>query len=473
MRVAIYARVSTDSDDQTHALHQQLERLRHAAGVDDEISEFIDVASGSRDDRRQLQRLLKACRSGQIDKVLCTRLDRMSRSMAHGAELLTYFSADDTPSLVALDDALDLGTVGGRLVARMLINLAQAETERLSERVLHGNASTRKAGRPFGPHAPYGYRWNADRTNYELDPETAPAARQLVQHFIATGEVRGTLRLAQTLPHCKFKSTTGLHMWLMNPTLMGCRCYGRTVVVRQADGTLKRKQRAIGDFETVIPHAHEPLISADDHQKVCSQFNSHRNRSRAKLQSRFAQELTGLVICGHCGRRMSYHYAKGVVHQSMRCIHPLCPAERTNRIRCDLVQKAILNALYANRDGLLVVEMASELLCNQPQPKAEKLQAEIRWLESREDPDLAEAIAHKQQRLAALWQDVLTTSEMQAKAIQSQQAMETDRFWEALQDTPERRRQLFTDYVERVVVTDRAISAVELRRGIPQVHHMG
>lgn len=467
MRVAIYARVSTDSDDQTHALQQQLERLRHAIASGDQVFEFIDVASGTRDDRPQLQRLLKACRSGLIDKVLVTRLDRMSRSMAHGAELLTYFSAEDTPSLVAMDDALDLGTVGGRLVARMLINLAQAETERLSERVLHGTAQKRKAGKPFGPFPPYGYRWNSDQSNYELDPETAPHARRLVEHFIATGEVRGTLRLAQTMPRCSFRSTTGLHMWLMNPSLIGSRCYGKTELVRQADGTLKRKQRQIGDFETVISGAHEPLITQEQHRKIRNQFQSHKDRSRSKLQRGFAQELTGLVICGNCGRRMSYHYAKRVVYQSMRCIHPLCPSEKVNRIRCDAAKAAILQALYEQRDGLLVLEMTSELLDSQPQPKAKKLQAEIQELEAKDDPDLAEAIAVKQQRLAALFQDALTTSAMQAKALQKQRAMDMEKFWEMLQDTPERRRLLFTDYVERVVVRDRVISEVRLRRGIP------
>ena len=125
MRTALYARVSTASDEQELALQQQLGRLREAAKADT-ATEFIDIASGSRDDRAQLERLIKACRAGQIDRVIVTRLDRMSRSMAHGAELLEFFSAEDTPNLIALDDGLDLSTVGGRFVARMLINLGQA-----------------------------------------------------------------------------------------------------------------------------------------------------------------------------------------------------------------------------------------------------------------------------------------------------------------------------------------------------------
>lgn len=472
MRVAIYARVSSDSEDQAHALVQQLERLRHAIGLEDQATEFIDVASGTKDDRPQLQRMLKACRAGHIDKVLVTRLDRMSRSMAHGAELLSYFAAEDTPSLVAMDDSLDLSTVGGRLVARMLINLAQAETERLSERVRHGHAYTRKVGKPFGPTAPYGYRFNADRSNYELNPKTAPAARQLVEHFIKTGEVRGTVRLAQTMPDCQLKSPPSLHYWLLNPSLYGCRCYGHTYVERSEDGRLKRHQRPAGEFETVIPGAHPPLISEAEHQQIKARFAAHRNRLRSELHPRYVHELTGLVVCGHCGHRMSTHYASKAVWNAMRCARPICPSKPVNRIRCSVVTEAILKALYEQRDGVLVVEMAAELLQAHAQPKAEQIKQEIRELEARKDPDLSEVIRRKQERLAAIWQDLLTTSEMQAQAIRSQQAMEMERFWEMLQETPAQRRRLFTDYVERVVVTNRAISEVQLRRGIPSVPKM-
>ena len=112
MAVAIYARVSSASEEQAHAMEQQLERLRKAA-QGELCREFIDVASGGRDDRPQLEALMEACRAGEIERVIVTRLDRMSRSFVHGADLLSYFSGNDSPNLQALDDTLRAAVLWG------------------------------------------------------------------------------------------------------------------------------------------------------------------------------------------------------------------------------------------------------------------------------------------------------------------------------------------------------------------------
>ena len=143
----------TGSEEQQQALEQQDERLTQAAiaNGDDDPRRFTDVESGKRDDRQALTDLLAACRNGDVDVVIVTRLDRLSRSSAHGAELLRYFGLDSSPNLIALDDSLDLSTPGGRFMARLLISWAEAESDRLAERTRHGHAYRRKLNKPFGP----------------------------------------------------------------------------------------------------------------------------------------------------------------------------------------------------------------------------------------------------------------------------------------------------------------------------------
>ena len=145
MTVAAYARVSSGSDEQANALEQQRARLEAAATAHGATapSWYVDIGSGSKDDRPELQRLLSDARAGRIATVLVTRLDRLSRSSSHGAELLRFFQQDNTPNLIALDDSLDLSTPGGRFMARLLISCAEAESDRLAERVRHGAAYRR------------------------------------------------------------------------------------------------------------------------------------------------------------------------------------------------------------------------------------------------------------------------------------------------------------------------------------------
>lgn len=462
MRIGLYARVSTGSDEQEAALEQQLDRLRAAAAGHDTV-EFIDVASGTKDDRQQLKALMTACRVGQLDRVICTRLDRLSRSMAHGAELLNYFSAEDTPSLLALDDALDLDTIGGRLVARMLINLGQAESERLSERVRHGRAYQRKTMVPLGPKAPYGYRFNATRTNYELDPETAESARWLVQQFLKDGLLRPLLRQAKELPGCPWTSVPGMRSWLMNPTLAGYRVYGHDEIYRDQDGRVKKRRLKAGVYKQVIADAHEPLITAVDHAKVQALILEHMDRKSSGLLKGYVRELTKLVTCSHCGRHMSYqhHVRLGPIY--LRCSYFPCASEKRNRIKVQTVKDAIWAKLKQHKERLLAYAVVQSGLMAGQLDEAMQLEREIRELEDRRDPDLSDAILRKRMKLENALQMQGHRLDVELKAGDIRKALDDPAYWQLMENNPEATRRMFTDWVKQVLVRDRAVEAVVLK----------
>jgi DNA invertase Pin-like site-specific DNA recombinase len=460
MRVALYARVSTGSEEQEQALTQQLDRLR-AAAAGHEVTEYIDVMSGTRNDRPRLVAMLAACKRGEVDRVICTRLDRLSRSMAHGAQLLSYFSADDTPSLLALDDSLDLATVGGRLVARMLISLGQAETERLSERVNHGRAFQRRQLIPLG-RPPYGYRFTADRKNYELDPETAEDARRLMTLFLEGGQISATLRAAQAMPSCRLTSMAGLRSWLVNPTLIGCRVYGQDDKYRDSEGRLKKRRKKPGDYSEVVPGAHEPLITPLQQAQAVALLAEHANRKRSGLLPGYVLELTKLVHCAHCGRVMGYqhHVRLGPIY--LRCTYFTCSAKPKNRIKVQPVKDAIWARLRQAREQLLAVEVGHGLSVERL-VEAQRLERQIRELRAMADPELQAAIDRKLQRLDVLLQEQARNEEMEHTPEEIRQALSDERYWELAQNDPQLTRRMFTDYVERVLVHDRAVETVVLR----------
>ena len=75
-RAALYARVSTDDKGQDP--ETQLRQLREYAGRRgfEVAGEFVDFASGTRNDRPSYKRLLEAVRKRQVDVVLVWRYDR-------------------------------------------------------------------------------------------------------------------------------------------------------------------------------------------------------------------------------------------------------------------------------------------------------------------------------------------------------------------------------------------------------------
>ncbi len=148
MRVALYARVSTD--DQTVA--PQLDALREyarARGLE-VVAEHIDEGVSGRKDRRPaLDKLLADARRRRFDAVAVVKLDRLGRSLHHLLTLLGEFEALGV-DLIAVDDGLDTTTPVGRLFYQIRGAFAEYETELIRERTRAGLQAAKKRGKRLG-----------------------------------------------------------------------------------------------------------------------------------------------------------------------------------------------------------------------------------------------------------------------------------------------------------------------------------
>src|SRR5687767_9505506 len=134
-----YARVSTT--DQTVALQQD---ALTAAGCH---HTFTDTASGSRTDRPGLTEALSYVRPG--DTLVVWRLDRLGRSLAHLIETVKKLQERGV-HFRSLQEQLDTGTSGGKLVFHVFGALAEFERDLIRERTMAGLAAARARGRLFG-----------------------------------------------------------------------------------------------------------------------------------------------------------------------------------------------------------------------------------------------------------------------------------------------------------------------------------
>jgi DNA invertase Pin-like site-specific DNA recombinase len=355
LTVAAYARVSSGSDEQANALEQQRARLEAAATAHGATAPtwYVDIASGSKDDRPELQRLLSDARAGRISTVLVTRLDRLSRSSSHGAELLRFFQQDNTPNLIALDDSLDLSTPGGRFMARLLISWAEAESDRLAERVRHGAAYRRSKLAPLGRQAPYGYRFTADRNSIEPDPERWTAAKAIAEHFLEHANLSGTITYARDAHGVVWGSNYSLRRWLVNPALTGCRCYGQSTYTIGEDGKRKRIDNPPGAYREVHPDQHPALITREQHAYAMSVFHANALAERRSLLPGRVRICTGLVTCEHCGHNLvSRAVMTKQPYIQLRCQHPGCSVKTSNAIREETVVMAFQAAVMVCAEAL-------------------------------------------------------------------------------------------------------------------------
>lgn len=134
-----YARISTT--DQTFALQQD---ALTAAGC---TKIFTDTASGSRTDRPGLAEALSFARPG--DTVVVWRLDRLGRSLAHLIDTVRDMQQRGV-HFRSVQEQLDTGTSGGKLVFHVFGALAEFERDLIRERTMAGLAAARARGRQGG-----------------------------------------------------------------------------------------------------------------------------------------------------------------------------------------------------------------------------------------------------------------------------------------------------------------------------------
>jgi DNA invertase Pin-like site-specific DNA recombinase len=153
VKVALYARVSTESQDP----EVQLVALRaHAIQRDWQVvEEFVDRGvSGARERRPALDRLLKAAWAGRFQVVLVWRFDRFARSVKHLVAALETFRSLHV-GFVSLQEQLDIATPIGQAMFTIIGAMAQLERDIIRERVKAGLERAKARGIRLGrPRVP-------------------------------------------------------------------------------------------------------------------------------------------------------------------------------------------------------------------------------------------------------------------------------------------------------------------------------
>ena len=145
-RVALYARVSTLDKGQDP--ETQLVQLRGYAQARnfEVITEFIDYASGTTEDRTQYKLMMAAAKKRKIDVVLVWRYDRFARSTQALMNALNEFQSLGI-DFISYQENIDTTTPTGELIFHVMASLAQFESSLISQRVKAGMARAKAQGK--------------------------------------------------------------------------------------------------------------------------------------------------------------------------------------------------------------------------------------------------------------------------------------------------------------------------------------
>lgn len=147
-RVAIYARVSTVAGQ--HVEMQLVELQEYAARRGWQVfGEYVDHASGAKESRPALNRLVTDARQRKFDVIAVWKLDRFGRSLRHLVNAIAEFEALGV-AFISLRDNLDLGTPAGRLMFQIIGAMAEFERSLIQERVKAGLRHAKQKGKRLG-----------------------------------------------------------------------------------------------------------------------------------------------------------------------------------------------------------------------------------------------------------------------------------------------------------------------------------
>lgn len=141
--VGIYVRVSTAGQN-IEGQKQEIERWLKGNGIKD-ARWFIDKATGTNLKRPAFEKLQTAIFNGEIKTVVCWKLDRLSRNMQDGLNVLIDWCKKGL-RIVATSQQIDFNGTLGSILAAVLLGIAQMEQEVRRERQAVGIKAAKARG---------------------------------------------------------------------------------------------------------------------------------------------------------------------------------------------------------------------------------------------------------------------------------------------------------------------------------------
>ena len=327
LRVAAYARVSTDSDDQLVSLKAQREHYENYIKSNPEW-EFAGLyydegISGTKKEKRpELLRMIRDCESNRIDFIITKSISRFARNTTDCLELVRHLM-DIGVYIYFEKENLNTGDMESELMLSILSGFAAEESISISQNITWSINKRFQNGKYVISIPPYGYA----NVNGEMVivPEEAEIVKRIFSECLLG---KGGNLIAKGLNRDKIPARRGNH-WspgtviemLRNEKYKGDALFQKTYT----DSNFNRHFNKGEKDQFYCKNHHEPIVSREvfsKAQKLISERTRHRNKSASKSVYQNRYELSGRIICGECGSkfRRRTNYSAGRSYIAWSCI---------------------------------------------------------------------------------------------------------------------------------------------------------
>lgn len=313
-RVAAYARVSCVKD----AMHMSLaNQVSHYSALIQRnpawqyVGVFADDGyTGTKDARPEFQRLLAACRAGQVDLVITKSMSRFSRNTLSTLELLRELKVKGVDVFFE-EENIHTMSGDGELMLTILSSFAQEESRSVSENCKWRIRNRMKDGEIVGLRDMYGYE--ISKGVIQINAEQAAIVRRVFHDYVSGG--MSSARIAKALQADEIPSLFGgqwtakrVREMLKNEKYIGDALLQKRYVV---DHLTKREARNHGELpQYYAEETHPAIIDPETFRRAQEILAMRRDENRASKPPTTRYPFSGMVRCGNCGemyRRKTCH----------------------------------------------------------------------------------------------------------------------------------------------------------------------
>lgn len=319
MRVAAYARVSTEKGAMLHSLAAQIGYYSELIQSNPEY-EYVGVyadegLSGTLESRPEFQRMLQDCRDGKIDRILCKSISRFARNTVMLLKTVRELKQLGV-SVYFEEQNIDTMSGEGELMLTVLASFAQEESRSVSENCKWRIRKKFEQGIPTGL-CMYGYK--VKNGVFTIIPEEAEIIRRIFRMYL---EGMGCERIMKALIEAGAPAPNG-GLWSASTILFMLRNekYAGDLLLQKyyVNNHIEKKQFPNrGELpQYAVTEDHEPIIDRatfDAVQKeirwraavyapVMNRDDGDEGYNSRKPDKPAAPAMVIPMICGICGKR--------------------------------------------------------------------------------------------------------------------------------------------------------------------------
>ena len=304
-RVAAYARVSTEQDEQQSSYEAQVNYYNQYIR-NNPAWEFVGIyadegITGTNTKKRDgFNRMIADAKAGKIDLILTKSISRFARNTVDALQTIRELSAlkvevyFEKEGIHTLDKQCEV-------MLTIMSSLAQEESRSISENVRWGKQKSMQDGNvSFAYRHFLGYR-KGKNGRPEVVPEEAKIIRDIYRMFLDGMTIRN---IAKELTERGIKTPGGKDVWsvstiksiLSNEKYKGDALLQKTYTLDYLSKTVKKNHGEVKQY--YVTNSHEAIIDEDVFNLVQVELQRRSNIRRGlRNNSPFCTKL----VCGECG----------------------------------------------------------------------------------------------------------------------------------------------------------------------------